>query len=134
MGVGFAKPHIPYVAPAHYFSLYDNNTYPGGVLPLPLHPDYPLNAPRVGTNHNSEASDYPDIRAVINDVNYTMKVPDWKARELRRGYYAVASFVDAQVGRVLQVISHCAWRCPVVKILLCPSLWYSDQNPASASP
>ena len=81
------------MSPAWAFDLYPTD------VPLAAHANNP--GPRIAASHNLEISYYPDVRPVIDDSKYTMAVPDSKARELRRGYYAAVSFVDAQVGKLL---------------------------------
>lgn len=84
LGVGFYRPHTPYVAPKKYFDM-----YPPGSIRLPKEP----------------ADDLTDIP----DAAYFTKPPNWglseeKLKEGKRGYYAAISFMDAQVGRVLDAL------------------------------
>lgn len=86
--VGFQKPHLPFNAPARYWDLYDPATLP------PLTNDYhPLKAPWFALGYSAEFHGY--------DGTGVAHVPADEAARLRHGYYACISYVDAQVGRVL---------------------------------
>ncbi len=91
LGVGFYKPHTPFVAPKKYFDLYDPAD-----LPLPNVPKgyfETLPALAVDTLQVSK----PWTPAQIN-------IPEPIARQAIHAYYATVSFLDAQVGRVLDSI------------------------------
>lgn len=86
--VGFQKPHLPFAAPARYWDLYDPATLP------PLRNDYhPLKAPWFALGSSAEFHGY--------DGTGIGHVPAAEAARLRHAYYACISFVDAQVGRLL---------------------------------
>jgi iduronate 2-sulfatase len=83
LGVGFFRPHTPYVAPKRYFDL-----YPTTQLRLPYAPngdrdDVPVSA----FAHNCPVSNY--------GLDYTTLLKATQA------YYACVSFVDTQVGRLV---------------------------------
>ena len=84
LAVGFLRPHLPFVAPKRYFDLYD-------VAKIELAPNrfYPKGAPPYAILRNPEMLVSEGIP------------PDERARQLRRGYFAAVSYVDAQIGRVL---------------------------------
>ena len=92
LAVGFRKPHLPFVAPKKYWDLYDRDA-------LPHHEQVPLadDAPQYADHLWGELKAYTDI-----DDNGP--VPDDKARELIHGYYASVSYVDAQIGRLLDAL------------------------------
>ncbi len=87
--VGFMKPHLPFAAPQAWFDLHD-----------PADFDPPANARRPAWPSGWHASgefrgNYGHAgRDPASDPNY--------ARELRRAYAAAVSYMDAQVGRLLQ--------------------------------
>lgn len=86
--VGFQKPHLPFNAPARYWDLYDPATLP------PLTNDYhPLKAPWFALGRSAEFHGY--------DGTGVAHVPADEAARLRHGYYACISYVDTQVGRLL---------------------------------
>jgi iduronate 2-sulfatase len=89
LAVGYIKPHLPFVAPKKYWDLYDRES-----LELPSPATFPRGAPAVAKPVNSELHiQYTDMR------NEPLSEP--QTRELRHGYFACVSYVDAQIGRLL---------------------------------
>ena len=85
--VGFVKPHLPFWAPQKYFDLYDPKTIPQadwGVAPESpsYHPSFEL-MQQYG-HHPEDGLENEEYR-----------------RKLKHGYAACVSFVDAQIGRIL---------------------------------
>ncbi len=86
LAVGFYKPHCPYIAPKKYFE-----QYPLSSIKLPTEPlDHRLKIPKAAL---ASTMPYPFFG-----------VPDDKAIESKRAYYATISFVDAQIGKVLDAL------------------------------
>ncbi len=90
LGLGFLRPHLPFVAPKKYFDLYDPDK-----LPLAPVGDTPAGMPDLASNRSKE------LRAQYRGVPAKGPIPETLARRLLHGYLACASYVDAQVGRVL---------------------------------
>ncbi len=88
LGVGFIRPHLPFVAPKKYWDLYDPATIRLAPNPFP-----PQGAPDYAVLSGGELRSYHGIP--------TGPIPDDLARQLKHGYYAAISYMDAQVGRVL---------------------------------
>ena len=95
LAVGFFKPHLPFTAPQSYWDLYDRDS-----LPLSPNPEPPADyATRPTTLHdNGEFHIYGTAREYPTLVN---QVSEDYARELRHAYFASVSYVDAQIGKVL---------------------------------
>ena len=89
LAVGFLKPHLPFRAPKKYFDLYRETAISGNRNPFP-----PAGAPRYALHNNAELRGYTDIPK-------EGPIPPAKSRELVRAYYAAVSYMDAQVGRLL---------------------------------
>ena len=89
LAVGFYKPHLPFVAPQRYWDLYDRDEI---VVPSPDHPE--------GMPDASLPGDFYELRP-YGDIPRKGPVDEAKAKELIHGYRACISFVDAQIGRVL---------------------------------
>jgi arylsulfatase A-like enzyme len=86
LAVGFYKPHTPYVAPKKYFDM-----YPLDKISLP-----PADA--------QQTKGVPELAlASTKPWPYFGATAD-QARECKRAYYATISFVDAQIGRVLDAL------------------------------
>jgi len=83
IAVGFVRPHVPFVAPENFFELYDADA-----LPLP----------------ESVENDLADIPSPgqFRIGARTGTDTDEKRRRVLQAYYASVSFMDAQVGRVLE--------------------------------
>lgn len=89
LGVGFVKPHLPFVAPKKYFDLYDP-----AKLELPPNRDAPIDSPTIARHSSFELR-------TRTGVPTSGPIDDATTRELLRAYYACVSFVDAQIGRLL---------------------------------
>ncbi|ANH83575.1 hypothetical protein A8C56_23685 [Niabella ginsenosidivorans] len=87
LGVGFYKPHTPFVAPSKYFDLYNRDD---------------IRVPRVDPDYFSTLPQ-PAVK-VLSRFKEQLNLPDSLARCAIQGYYAVISFMDAQVGKVLQAL------------------------------
>lgn len=85
LAVGFWKPHSPFNAPKRYWDLYRRED-----VPLPKNPEWPADAPRVA---------WHDSREIVGSGQ--RKLTPEAVREIRHGYLANISYMDAQIGRVL---------------------------------
>jgi uncharacterized sulfatase len=86
LGVGFFRPHTPFVAPRSYFDL-----YPLAKIQLPSAPDDDRDdIPVHALAHNNQSPDYG-----LDERNRRLAL---------QAYYASVSFVDAQIGRVLAAL------------------------------
>ncbi|MDX2032196.1 MAG: sulfatase [Blastocatellia bacterium] len=84
IGAGFHKPHDPFVAPKKYFDL-----YPLEKIPLAADP----------------AGRSPEARfAIPKAYGNFAKFTDRERREFKRAYLAGVSFMDAQVGKLLDAL------------------------------
>lgn len=89
LAVGYLKPHLPFVAPKKYFDLYDKST-----LPLASNPFPPQDCPPIALTNWGELRSYQGIPQQ-GPLSESM------ARDLVHGYYAATSYVDAQIGRLI---------------------------------
>lgn len=92
LAVGFMKPHLPFVAPKKYWDLYDPEK-----IPVPACDHLPEGAPPFAGHLNNELHAY-------SNVPKENPIPADFAKVLRHGYYACVSYVDAQVGRLLDAL------------------------------
>ncbi len=92
MGVGFLKPHLPFCAPKKYWDLYRAEAFP-----LPALKEPPKGAPEFAPTTWGELRAYTDIPP-------TGPLDDAMTRHLIHGYHAAVSFMDAQLGRVLDAL------------------------------
>ncbi len=89
---GFARPHLPFSAPQKYWDLHDPAT-----LPMPEFEKLPAGAPGVAGKRGGEISNYKPVPE-HGTIDQRLK------RKLIHGYYASTSFVDAQIGTVLNAL------------------------------
>ncbi|MDC0143619.1 sulfatase [Verrucomicrobia bacterium] len=86
LGVGFVRPHVPFVAPRSYYPPF--KPYSKMVLP-PKIPGNWDDIPKAGINYCTSANMKMDIRRQKKSVG---------------GYYASVAYMDAQVGKVLAAL------------------------------
>ncbi|HRT10506.1 MAG TPA: sulfatase-like hydrolase/transferase, partial [Candidatus Paceibacterota bacterium] len=89
LALGFVKPHLPFCAPKKYWDLHDRKAFKLAEQTQP-----PVGAPRYAGKTLGELNQYtpvPEQPPLSEDLQ----------RTLIHGYYAATSFMDAQVGRVL---------------------------------
>lgn len=96
MGIGFFKPHLPFNAPRKYHGIYND-----GKIPLTSSPDLPANVHPASFHNSGEFNSY---RAGAEHPTLSNPLSDAYARTLIKSYYAAISYVDAQVGRVLNAL------------------------------
>ena len=92
IAAGFVRPHLPFSAPQRYWKLHNPNT-----LPLPAYTDLPKGAPAAAGKRKGEICAYKPVPE-NGEINEDL------ARQLIHGYYASTSFVDAQIGKVLDAV------------------------------
>ena len=90
IAVGFKKPHLPFVAPQKYWKLYKDKDIKTA----------PFQKPADGVNpiHNYHNSN--ELRSYTG-VPKNGPIPDDLQKKLIHGYYACVSFIDAQIGKLL---------------------------------
>lgn len=100
LAVGFKKPHLPFCAPQKYWEMYHREN-----LPLAAFSKRAINSPAFAYHHCNELQSYSDIPPLISfSENCNIQMPDEKARELIHGYYACISYIDAQIGKILDAL------------------------------
>ncbi|KAK7489035.1 hypothetical protein BaRGS_00019696 [Batillaria attramentaria] len=98
LAVGFLKPHLPFLFPEQYMDLYPNPMD----IPLAVNRDINTNLPSIVWTKFGELQKYGDIAALNLSAENNYRIADDKQYELRRGYAAATSYIDAMVGKVLQ--------------------------------
>ena len=104
LAAGFYRPHLPWVAPKKYWDLYrrenidlaENQYFPTGAIGRNTWGDLCHYGDRVVNAAAAQRGDY-------NADNFPV-LPEKKQRELIHGYWACVSFLDAQVGRILDTL------------------------------
>ncbi len=85
LACGFFRPHTPYVAPKKYFDMYPTDS---------------IVLPEVPANHRDSAP----AAAFGSDKKEQAKLTDPLRKQAIQAYYASVTFMDAQVGKVLDAL------------------------------
>jgi len=93
LAVGFVRPHLPFSAPRKYWEMYDRDE-----LPMPEFEKAPEGAPEFAVKRGGEITAFKPV-----PLNTVVFEDDLK-RDLIHGYYASVSYMDAQLGRVLDEV------------------------------
>ncbi|MCK5729930.1 MAG: sulfatase-like hydrolase/transferase, partial [Draconibacterium sp.] len=93
LGVGFFKPHLPFTAPKKYWDMYNE-----AELPIAPFAGIPENSSKASLHGSGEFNQYKlgEEKASLN-----APVSDEYARKVRHGYFACVSFIDAQIGKLM---------------------------------
>jgi arylsulfatase A-like enzyme len=105
LAVGFVKPHSPPTAPRKYFDLYDP-------AKISLPPDF--------ATRPAAPPGFPEISVPRRNADLFIgrdASPD-EARQMIRAYYASVSFMDTQVGRVLDALDRLNLRDKTIIVFL----------------
>lgn len=92
MAVGFARPHLPFSVPKRYWDLYERDEFP-----LPETVATPVGAPEYAGKRDGEIVQY----SPVPHSSQADPFPEDLTRALIHGYYASSSYVDAQIGKVI---------------------------------
>ena len=104
MGVGLAKPHLPFAAPQRYWDLYDRDQFS---VPDPT---LPAGTPSLAVTNWNELRAYQGIPE-------EGPLTDAQTRELKHGYAASVSYADAQVGKVMAELVRLSLRENTIVVL-----------------
>ncbi len=105
LAVGFVKPHLPFSAPQEYWDLYDRSALPG--------PEFP-GRPAAGTAIPYLFRELSAYYGIPGDLRLSHE----QVQELVHGYYASVSFIDAQVGLLLDELDRRALRDDTIVVLI----------------
>ena len=96
LAVGFARPHLPFSVPKKYWDMYDP-----AKLPMPDFEQLPEGAPPFAGKMGGEIAAYAPVpEGQVPGKQFS----DALKRKLIHGYYAGVSYVDAQIGKVLDAL------------------------------
>lgn len=101
MAVGFHRPHLPFVAPKKYWDLYNRED-----MPIATFQEHSKNGPLIAYHQSGELRNYLDIPefATLPADSLRIGLKLEKQKELIHGYYAAVSYMDAQVGILLNTL------------------------------
>ena len=128
LAAGFYRPHLPWVAPKKYWDMYKRDQ-----IDLAENQFFPKGA--ISRNTWGDLVHYGD--SVVNEAG--AKRPDWSAekfpvlpedkqRELIHGYWACVSFLDAQIGRILDALDESGMTDNTMVVLLSDHGWQLGEH------
>jgi uncharacterized sulfatase len=111
LGLGYLRPHLPHVAPARFFDL------------------YPISTIQAVENPPGDRDDIPWASEIaINTRANDMGMNEAERREAIRAYYASISYMDWQVGRVLEAIDRLHQRQKTVIVFWGDHGWHLGEH------
>lgn len=116
LAVGFLRPHLPFSAPQRYWDLYDREK-----LPMAANPSPPGHMPGQALTNWEELRNYAGIpkQGPLDEAT---------ARALIHGYCASVSYMDAQVGRVLDTLDRLGEREKTLVVLVADHGWQLGEH------
>lgn len=111
LGVGFVRPHVPFVAPSRFFDMYSLDD----IFPVRNPPD-----------------DLDDIPAPAKNLRpflwNNMGMSETEQRIALRGYYASTTYMDEQAGRVLDALDRLGLRDDTVVVFMGDHGWHLGEH------
>ncbi|YCM44943.1 sulfatase [Verrucomicrobiaceae bacterium 227] len=92
LALGFSRPHLHFIAPRKYWNLYDPEK-----IPLAEHSEAPIDGAAMGLHASFELR-------VRHGIPKSGKLDAALSRQLKHAYLACTSYVDAQIGLVLDAL------------------------------
>ncbi len=114
LACGFLKPHLPFYAPKKYWDLYDRSE-----IAVATNQFRPANAPK-SLKGSGEIHSYHD-----RDLEYNS---DQWHRSCRHGYFACVSYIDAQIGKVLDALRELGLEENTIVILWGDHGWHLGEH------
>jgi arylsulfatase A-like enzyme len=99
-GMGYVRPHLPFVAPKKYWDMYNRDD-----MPLATFQQQAKNSPDFAYHNSGELRTYTDIPSLATFTDQKANgigLPVDKQKELIHAYYATISYVDAQIGLLMK--------------------------------
>jgi iduronate 2-sulfatase len=97
LAVGFYKPHLPWVCPQKFYSL-----YPLSEIDLAANKFAPQYIPSIAGSNSNELLHYQDIKDTGVCADYNATFPEMLGKQLRRAYYSCVSYIDHLIGDLLK--------------------------------
>ena len=114
LGVGFKKPHLPFISPKKYWNMYNVDD-----IEIASYQKLPEGTTDIAFYPSTEFKNYDDVRAYTSDGtkngDFTSSVTiggqtfdkvleEQKQKEAIMGYYAAVSYIDAQIKIVVDAL------------------------------
>jgi len=118
LAVGFYKPHLPFNAPKKYWDLYEPDR-----IQLAYNTYAPKNVDAQISIHNSF-----ELTTHYAWPSGPGNISDEQARTLRHAYFACVSYVDAQIGKVLDEVKRLRLDQDIVIVLWSDHGWHLGEH------
>jgi iduronate 2-sulfatase len=112
LALGFFKPHLDFNAPKRYWDLYDRDD-----IELAMQVEPPQDGAATGLHASFELR-------TRHGIPKSGPIGDELARTLLHGYYACASYVDAQIGRMIAALEEAKIRDNTIIIIWGDHGWH----------
>lgn len=112
LALGFTKPHLDFIAPKKYWDMYDRNE-----IDLATQTQAPNRGAATGLHASFELR-------TRHGIPKSGPIGDDLARTLLHGYYACVSYVDAQIGMMLQALEEAGVRDNTIVIVWGDHGWH----------
>jgi iduronate 2-sulfatase len=112
--VGFKKPHLPFASPRKYWDMYNRDS-----IYIVDNQSHPLNSPEYSTvNYSLRNYSGP------NPEDYPNGLPVDRQKEIRHGYFAAVSYIDALTGKILDKLDELALRENTIVVFISDHGWH----------
>jgi len=118
LAVGFYKPHLPFNAPKRYWDFYQRQE-----IPLARNAQPPRNVDPAISLHNSF-----EVTTHYHWPSGPGQISEEEALTLRHGYFACVSYVDAQIGKVLDELKRLELDQNTVVVLWSDHGWHLGEH------
>lgn len=118
LAVGFYKPHLPFNAPKRYWDLYRRER-----IPMAQNPQPPQGVDPAISIHNSF-----EVTTHYRWPSGAGRISQEEALTLRHGYFACVSYVDAQIGKVLDELKRLNLDRNTVVVLWSDHGWHLGEH------
>jgi arylsulfatase A-like enzyme len=118
LAVGFYKPHLPFNAPKRYWDRYQRKR-----IPLAQNAQPPRNLDPAISLHNSF-----EVTTHYHWPSGPGRIDKEEALTLRHGYFACVSYVDAQIGKVLNALEGLGLARNTVVVLWSDHGWHLGEH------
>ena len=117
LGVGFWDPHLPFNAPKKYWDMYSPED-----IKLADNPYKPIDAPDQAMHKWSE------LRNRYYGIPKEGSLDDETSKKLIHGYYASVTYVDAQIGKILDKLDELGLRENTIIVLWGDHGWHLGEH------
>jgi len=101
LSVGFYKPHLPFTAPKKYWDMYNPEDMPLATNQFP-----PKGSPEFAVHGDTELRGYTERHDLPKPTEGSLS--DAEQKELIRAYYACITYIDTQIGRLMNELERSA--------------------------